>query len=217
MTNKEIFKIWAPFGHKWTEWVRPVPFIGIDLTKAIYEFIDYNIPNIIYLKEKMKDTAVIIDTLGVNSIKEGISLAKLGYRPIPVFNGTNPPLESTATTNNRIIETLLIWGAQELKNIKLDIDAPPVFLLDKNRLNRYKINRSIFDNSWDIYPHDVPTAEYFIDNGITKIVVRAEKINKDLSKILYKYQQHGIKILFTNGYEEPRDIKIKKIKEKKFD
>lgn len=212
MTGKEVYKIWAPIGIKWVDWVRPVPFVGIDRPSKLHELIDYSIPSINYLKECSKDTAIIIDIEGINSIQEGIALAKLGYRPIPIFNGTNPTPGSRSTTNNAIIEPLLVWGALELKTIKLKEDAPPAFLLDKNRLNRYKINRSIFDNSWDIYPQDIPTPEYLLENGITKIIIRGDLLEKDLSKVLYKFQKRNIKILFTNGYEEPKRIRIKKPK-----
>lgn len=213
MNAKEIYKIWAPNNTKWTDWVRPVPFIGIDHPQENHEIIDYEIPIINYVNELKNNIAIIIDIDGINSIKEGIALAQIGYRPIPIFNGTNPPKKTTSTTNNGIIETLLIWGAQELKSIQLKKDAPPVFLLDKNRLNRYKINRGIFDNSWDIYPQDIPTHKYFKEQNIDTIIVRGTNLNKDLEKVLYKHQQNNINILFTNGYEEPKPIKLKKPKQ----
>ena len=210
MTNKEIYKIWAPDKKRWVDWVRPVPFINIDDSSSRKEFIDYRIPSINYLKEVLNDTALIIDIPGIDSIKEGIALAKLGYRPIPIFNGTDPPISTISTTNNQIIKPLLIWGAFELKNIKLKNDAPPVFLLDQNRLNRYKINNGIFDNSWDIYDGDLPSPKYLLENGINKIIVRSNFQAKDLRKILYKWQKNNIKIFFTNGYEEPKEVKLKK-------
>ena len=210
MTNKEIYKIWAPDKKRWVDWVRPVPFINIDDSSSRKEFIDYRIPSINYLKEVLNDTALVIDIVGTDSIKEGIALAKLGYRPIPIFNGTDPPIGTISTTNNQIIKPLLIWGAFELKNIKLKNDAPPVFLLDQNRLNRYKINNGIFDNSWDIYDGDLPSPKYLLENGINKIIVRSNFQAKDLRKILYKWQKNNIKIFFTNGYEEPKEVKLKK-------
>ena len=210
MTNKEIYKIWAPDKKRWVDWVRPVPFINIDDSSSRKEFIDYRIPSINYLKEVLNDTALIIDIPGIDSIKEGIALAKLGYRPIPIFNGTDPPIGTISTTNNQIIKPLLIWGAFELKNIKLKNDAPPVFLLDQNRLNRYKINNGIFDNSWDIYDGDLPSPKYLLENGINKIIVRSNFQAKDLRKILYKWQKNNIKIFFTNGYEETKELKLKK-------
>lgn len=214
MTGKEVYKKWAPTGKRWVDWVRPVPFIGIDNPYQVHEFIDDSIPKIFYINNLSKDTAIIIDIEGVDSIKEGIALAHLGYRPIPIFNGTNPSIGVSSTTNNAMIEPLLVWGALELEKIVLEEDVPPVFLLDRNRLNRYKIDPSIFDNSWDIYPQDIPSPEYFLQNGITKIVVRGNQLSRDLKKVLYPYQKKNIKILFTNGYEEAREIKIKKIKEK---
>ena len=151
-----------------------------------------------------------VDTGIGSSAAAGFALAKLGYRPIPIFNGTDPPIGTISTTNNQIIKPLLIWGAFELKNIKLKNDAPPVFLLDQNRLNRYKINNGIFDNSWDIYDGDLPSPKYLLENGINKIIVRSNFQAKDLRKILYKWQKNNIKIFFTNGYEEPKEVKLKK-------
>ena len=210
MKAKEVYKTWYEKGGIWKGWIRPVPFIGIDTPKENLEIIDYNIPKIKYINKMFRDTAIIIDESGVDSIEEGIALAHLGYIPIPIFNGTNPSIHSKATTNNSIIELLLIWGALKLKEMKLNKDNPPVFLLDSNRLHRYKITSSIFDNSWDVYPQDLPTHHYFKKNNITKIIVRSNKLNKDLKKILYQYQKNKIDILFTNGYEEPKKVKIKK-------
>ncbi len=214
MTRKDIYKIWAPYGKKWVDWVRPVPFINIDETKEFHDFINYHLPIINYSHYLNPDTAIIVDIPGTESIQEGISLAKLGYRPIPVFNGTNPQAGTITTTNNEFIEPLLIWGALELQNINIKDDAPPAFLLDTNRLNRYKSHISLFDNSWDIYHQDLPSPNYFLQNNITKIIVRSDKLQKDLGKILYKHQQNNIQILLTNGYENPKEIKIKKPKTK---
>lgn len=213
MTGKQIYKVWAPNRKKWIEWIKPIPFINIDEFQNSQEFIDYTIPNICYIKESLKDTMIIVDIDGMNSIREGIALSYLGYRPIPIFNGTNS-LQAKSTTNNKIIGSLLIWGALELENIKIENDALPVFLLDSNRINRYKMNRSVFDNSWDIYPQDIPSPQYLLNNGITKIILRSDTLHKDLSNVLYKYQKNNIKILFTNGYETPKQIRIKKPKEK---
>ena len=120
-----------------------------------------------------------------------------------------------ALVDNHGIEKALIWGAGLLKNmiLKSEVlrdDAPPAFLLDSNRMHRYKKDISVFDNSWDLYNQDIPSPEYFLKNGINRIVVRGDKINKDLSKILYSFQNKGVKILFTNGFEAPREVTLKK-------
>ncbi len=214
MNGKETYKICAPYGKKWTDWVKPVAFIGIDTPKETNDIIDYELPTINYLTEAKPNTAIIVDLDGVESIKEGLSLAKLGYRPIPVFNGTDPTQNAQSTTDNTMIEQLLVWGAQELINIEIPDNAPPAFLIDKNRLNRYKTERGIFDNSWDLYHQDIPTYKYFLSNNIDTIIVRGDTINRDISCILHKFQKNKVNILFTNGYEEPYPKKVKKTKEK---
>lgn len=211
MTGREIFKIWAPTGAKWVDWVRPVPFIQINDNLKIYENIDFTIPEINYINNLYKDTAIIVDLPGNESIEEGIALSKIGYRPIPVYNGTKEQEGAIATTDNHSIEVGLIWGASELKKTQISDNAPPTFLLDTNRMNRYKMNVSVFDNSWDIYDQDIPSAEYFIKNGIDKIIVRSQSMQKDLKIILYEFQKKGIKIFFTKGYgEEPKKVTIRK-------
>ncbi|MBQ8298754.1 MAG: hypothetical protein IJX99_02625 [Clostridia bacterium] len=214
MINKDIFKIWAPVDAKWVDWVRPVPFISIDDELKTYESFNFVIPNVNYIEEKSVDTAWFVDLPSYDSVAEGLALAsKFGFRPIPIYNGTNEQQGAMANVNNQTIEVALVWGAYVLLKLKLEKDALPVFLLDSNRMNRYKMSPSVFDNSWDIYHQDIPSAEYFLNNGIKKIVVRGkEKIEKDLSKIFYGFQKKGIKFFFTDGYSEPKEVVIKKPK-----
>lgn len=211
MTGRDIFKIWAPVGARWVDWVRPVPFVAIDSEDfKIYKVIDFKIPKINYIDKVQEDTAIILDLPGYSSVLEGIALGNLGFRPIPIYNGTNEQKGAISIVDNHAVESVLIWGALEIKKIEIGNEAPPVFLLDSNRMLRIKMNSTMFDNSWDIYAQDIPTAQYFLKNGINKIIVRGENIQKDLNKILYQFQKEGIKILFTNGYEEPKIVNIKK-------
>ena len=139
----------------------------------------------------------------------------MGYRLIPVFNGTDEQQGSQATANTYLIESCLINGSEKLKNIKLENDANPAFLLDSYRTNRYRAKESIFDNSWDLYKQDIPSAEYFKQNGITKIIVVGNTIQRDLKKIFLKFQEKGIDIYITEGYKLPQKIKLAKtIKER---
>ena len=214
MKGKEIYKIYAPNGAKWIDWVRPVPFVAIDTynRKPIANFLDRKA---MFLKKYQQDTAIFIDLPGKESIELGIGLAHIGYRPIPVFNGTDEQQGSQATTNTYLIESYLINGSQKLKNIELKNDANPVFLLDSHRTNRYRAKESIFDNSWDLYKQDIPSAEYFKQNGITKIIVVGETIQRDLKKIFLKFQEKGIDIYITDGYTLPKKVKLTKtIKER---
>ena len=214
MRGKEIYKIYAPNGTKWIDWVRPVSFVAIDTynRKPIVDWLDRKA---MFLKKYQQDTAIFIDLPGKESIELGIGLAHMGYRPIPVFNGTDEQQGSQATTNTYLIESCLINGSQKLKNIKLKNDANPLFLLDSYRTNRYRAKESIFDNSWDLYKQDIPSAEYFKQNGITKIIVVGNTIQRDLKKIFLKFQEKGIDIYITEGYKLPQKIKLTKtIKER---
>lgn len=214
MRGKEIYKIYAPNGTKWIDWVRPVSFVAIDTynRKPIVDWLDRKA---MFLKKYQQDTAIFIDLPGKESIELGIGLAHMGYRPIPVFNGTDEQQGSQATANTYLIESCLINGSQKLKNIKLKNDANPVFLLDSYRTNRYRAKESIFDNSWDLYKQDIPSAEYFKQNGINKIIVVGEVIQPDLKKIFLKFQEKGIEIYITDGYIFPKKVKLTKtIKER---
>ena len=211
-SGREIYNIWAPQGAKWTDWVRPVPFISAADSFNTERICNLTIPDIGYINKIHSDTAIIVDLPGYEGVEEGLSLARLGYRPIPLYNGTMEQDNAMALVDNGIIAVALKAGASELEKTKTTGEAPPAFLLDSNRTHRYKMNISIYDNSWDIYPQDLPSAGYFLDNGINKLIVRSEKIQKDLAKILYGFQKKGILILFTNGYDTPKPVIIKKPK-----
>ena len=52
-----------------------------------------------------------------------------------------------------------------------------------------------------------------VNNGINKIILRTKgEANVDLKKILYTYQKAGIKIYYTDGYIEPVEASVLKIK-----
>lgn len=210
MNGKEIFKIWSPSKSLWSAWVRPVPFISINENLKIHEVVEFIPPQIYYLDEYEKDTAIFVDLPNYESVEVGISLAKIGYQPIPIYNGTIEEENVLSTTDNRIILPALILGAQELKKISIKNNNNPVFLLDSERMNRHKADYSTFDNSWDIYDQDVPTGNFLMSHGIKKIILHSDILNKDLKKIFYKYQQKGIEIYFTKGYEKPKKVIIKK-------
>lgn len=216
MTAKEVYKVWAPAGARWTQWTRPVPFIPINdeycagFETAVCE------RHICYMDAEavtdMKAVAVIVDLPGIESIEEGIALARLGFRPVVVYNGTQAPKKARSTVDNDVITGGLVIGAELLKKISIAYDAPPVFLLDKNRLNRYKLDISIYDNSWDVYHQDMPTGEYLVGHGIRQMVIVCDKckLSKDLKKLLYNYQKKGIKLYVTDGYRMLQSVRALK-------
>ena len=210
MTGKEIFKVWAPTGKKWTGWVRPVPFVGMKEHSKDYNYADFVAPVIDYLGKEWEDAAIIVDLPGEESVEEGIALAGLGYRPIPIYNGTIEQQGARATVDNQTVGIALEWGAAELSKVEIEDDALPAFLLDNNRLQRYKMEDSLFDNSWDVYAQDMPSADFLLKNGIRKVVVIGEFFSDDLKVILYDYQKKKIDIYFTDRYRIPQKYRIHK-------
>lgn len=210
MTGKEIYKIWAPENTKWTNWVRPVPFIGIDETLKPNGAYDYTIPKIDYIEKGKKNIALIIDLPGMKSIMEGLALIDYGFRPIPLYNGTIPQENAKALTDVNPIQVGLKWGAEVISKKKIEEDANPAFLIDSCRLNRAKKDVSIFDNSWDLYHQDMPSAKYFVENGIDTIIVRCEKFGKDLNNIMFDFPKKGVNVFVSIGYEELKKAKLRK-------
>lgn len=206
MRNKEIFKIWAPIGKRWTNWVRPVPFIAIDNTTPEFKPSNYVIPYVQNISNS-DGAAIIVDLHGSRSVEIGVLLAKHGFRPIPIYNGTFEQKGSRAVTSNSTILGALVWGASVLKELEIKDDAPPAFLTDTNRLQRKRMDVSIFDNSWDVYHQDLPTEDYLLNNGITKLLIISEKVSKDLKSIFAQYPKKKIQIFWTDGYNEPKCIR----------
>jgi len=194
MTNKECYKIWAPSGKKWVDWVRPVPFVNAQADVKGYHAGALSIPKIDFIDESWKNAAVIVDLPGDESIEMGLALAKMGYRPIPIYNGTIEQKNARATVDNQTVGAALLWGAEVLQKIEIADEALPVFLTDKNRLNRFKLDASVFDNSWDVYPQDLPSADYFLKNGIDTIMVVSDSLSKDLKVIFRKFKKKKIRI-----------------------
>lgn len=210
MTGRDAFKIWAPSGVPWAAWVRPVPFAAPDKTPAPAVVGSLALPTIAYTAAPQSDTALIVDLPGADGIKEGVALAGLGYRPVPLYNGTNAQEGAMPLVDNGALAAALQWGALALEKISIPANAPPAFLLDSNRTHRHKMNASVFDNSWDIYPQDMPSAEYFLASGIRRIIVRGDAIQNDLCRILYPFQKKGIAILFTGGYSPAEAVVLNK-------
>lgn len=210
MTDKELYRIWAPLGKKWIEWVRPVPFVEIHEYSKDYNITMFEVPALDFPEKKFGDAALIVDLPGAESVEVGIALAKEGYRPIPAFNGTIEQPGSRTTVDNQSVGMALLSGASELQKIELADDAKPAFLLDSNRLHRFRISVSVFDNSWDIYPQDMPSADYLLNNGIHKVVVIGERLSRDLKKILYEYQKKKIDIYLKKGFNEPKKVRVHK-------
>ena len=208
MTEKEVYRIWAPFGKKWVDWVRPVAFVKHHMYDRGYYLLAEELPLILFQQTCEKDTAYIVDLPGAESVYMGLALARLGYRPIPVYNGTIEQSEAGAKVDNISVGKALRQCAGMLRDLSFEEDAPPVFMTDSNRLNCFRKNRALFDNSWDLYAQDLPSGDYLRKNGISKVVIVGSKVRRDLKKILYRYQKKEIEIYKVKDFEKQVKIKV---------
>jgi len=221
MTKIEAFKIWAPYNSIWTEWAKPVLLEKTQDNDP--ESFMLKIHNIRWLNNFSQNTAIIIDLPDEKSVEESLALAYMGYRPVPLYNGRcSPNLKDMIIDVNNLSKALYA-GTDQLTSININDDAPPVFMLDSRRMKAWGKNPGMYDNRWCIFPQDMPSASFLIKHNIQNIIVRTEltqtfflkvfyenKIQQDLSHILYRYQEAGINIQLSCGNDEAKDITISK-------
>lgn len=204
------YKIWAPENSIWTAWAKPVLFANTVTNNSNI----LNIPEVNWLSpdQVKSDTMVIIDLPGKEGVEEGLALAQAGYRPVPLYNGVYGPNPDNMIVDVSDIIFALYQGADLLFSINANLknDAPPVFLLDSNRLKEKEKKRGKYDNRWCVFPQDMPSASFLANQNIKKIIVRSIKIQDDLSHILSRYLQQGIKIYICDYSGDIKEAKISK-------
>ncbi len=138
---------------------------------------------------------------------EALALARFGYRPVPLYNGVYSNLSPIVKVDDIIMA--LYKGAGELRTYNLLSDAPPVFMLDSNRMTGRGNQPNRFDNRWCVFAQDMPSAAFLMKEGFFKVIVRSDSIRNDLAHILHRYQDEGIEIYLCSG-EEIRKIPVVK-------
>ena len=204
-SNVEVFKIWAPDNALWTAWAKPVSFMNLEQIA----FEDLMVPQADWATQSDPTAAIIVDLPGKDSVLEGFALARRGYRPVPLYNGVCYSSVSTRmAVPMREIGAALFDCARELSTLRLPHDAPPVFLLDSNRMETRALPGD-YDNRWSVFAQDMPSASYLVSKGINKVIVRSDKIRDDLEHVLYRYQSLGLMIYKQDG-EDLREITVSK-------
>ncbi len=205
MNNLETYKIWAPDDALWTQWAKPVLFIR---QPAAYNAEKLDIPELKWINSVEKHTMIIVDLPKHSGVIESLALARLGYRPVPLYNGVSVQYSTHIVKVHEIVSALY-KGADDLITCNIRPDAPPVFMLDSNRMSGSGKLPGTYDNRWCVFPQDMPSASFLLKEGINKVIVRSEAIQNDLSHILHRYQEEGIGIYLSNG-EEPKKIPVAK-------
>lgn len=191
MDNLSAYKIWAPDGALWAQWAKPVLFMS---TRGGH--IDLATPELPWAEAPDGRTALIVDLPGVEGVEEGLALAGLGYRPVPLYNGVDGPGVGLSLIDTQGLVFALRVGAGALQNISLPAGAPPAFLLDASRMNSRAKRPGWYDNRWCVFPQDMPSASLLRAHGITRIVLRTRvmRVPDDLAHVLCRYQEKDIRI-----------------------
>ena len=205
MDRKQLFSDWTPNeGYMWTKFAKPALFVhaedvearqiqAADIPLEIRQFNDNN-------------TAVIVDLPSAKSVESGLGLAKIGFRPIPLYNGIHE-IKNGGLRNiidNTDIINALVAGANILKNITINAKAAPAFLIDSNRdkkLDDTENMTDMYDNRWNVDLDDMPSDDYMKEQGILRVVVWSDgDIQDDLKPIIENYRNAGINIVtYING------------------
>jgi hypothetical protein len=223
MTPEEIYKVWAPESSIWSPWVAPVLLLRllcpdtIDGTEEIPEV------KLAWLESLAgRNSVMVVDLPGKESVETGIALARQGYRPVPLYNGvpgtgTSENISIVATDpSGATVDMAGLLGALRratiiLKDVSLTPDAPPAFLLDSDRiLGNRPMAEGMFDNRWMVFPQNFPSGKFLLSHDIRNAVLvsRWTQPREDLAHILLRWQEAGIRIHGKRLGDDERDSEI---------
>jgi len=212
MTNEECFEAWAPDGVLWSQWTKPILFARLPPATRPEPTEPKLDANVGWAPEPRGDTAIVVDLPGARSVGAGLALARLGYRPVPLFNASDGP---SAVIDVGPIARALVAGADALRESNLKPDAPPAFLLDADRMRpRMHPGPGRFDNRWVVFPQDFPSATMLLSRGVREVLlaqVGEAAPQEDLAHVLLRWRNAGIRLLAVDveRNERPRDLLVK--------
>ncbi len=189
------YESWTPPVSRWSPWAKPVLFAqeGPDAPRQTPGPINPAVKT--WIDSFSGKSAFVIDLPGPMSVELGLQLARLGWRPVPLFNTTCGPM---AIVDAEEIRVCLFAWANDIASIALPAEAPPAFLLDSHRhAGRQAPTPGDFDNRWVTFPQDFPSGRLFRAAGIENIVLWQERSGQpdtDLSHVMLRWQQSGLNI-----------------------
>ena len=204
MTPEEVYALWAPDESPWSAWAKPVLFTALGRVTPSAELL---LPQALaWAPSASARVAVVVDLPGAEAVCMGLALAQQGYRPVPLFNGC---LAAAMLVDVAPVAAALLAGVAVLRELPLSSAAPPAFLLDSRRRENAQTARpGEFDNRWAVVPQDLPSGNHLRAAGITGVMVRAARIQDDLTHILCRYQQGGVRLLHSAADETAAEALI---------
>lgn len=212
MRKEECFALWAPAGVVWAQWAKPVPFVDLDpmLLAPAPDPGDWSVPGLERAPTE-RNLAAVVDLRSEDAVRAGVMLARLGYRPVPLFNGTDGP---HATIDVDPLLRRLVSGAPLIAEAGLRPDAPPAFLLDARRMDPDLVPEpGRFDNRWVTLPQDFPSATFLLTHGVTAaLLVQRDRTDPrpDLAHVLRRWQEAGVRLLAIdlNQPGDPQPLEV---------
>jgi hypothetical protein len=193
ISREEAFAIWAPDGALWSEWAKPMAFVQAGDMMAADPVPDSALPG--WPGPDERGSIVIVNLPGAAAVYAGLSLAERGFRPVPLFNGTDGP---AAVVDVSVIARVLAGGAARLKRTVIAANAPPAFLIDSRRGGTADAVRpGAYDNRWVVLPQDFPSGALVASRGFTTAALIQDgtlAIPEDLAHVLRRWQESGIRI-----------------------
>jgi hypothetical protein len=150
--------------------------------------------NLLSQSTTAKDTLIIADLPGPQSVALGAALADAAYL-VPVFDNWPHPL-GVVKSHETLGALLYYAGEIDEKRSKVPENAPAILLLDSNRLSTYTDEDSQFDNR---YLAKVPPADQLKQRGVTKVIylvkdqAQKEELD-DLNDEFVEWQKQGITV-----------------------
>lgn len=220
MDGSQLFEVWAPQDSLWSRWAKPALFT--ELPPALPAT-----PMPVHSAEAPPPpeppafdagpidtwTAFVVDMPGPRSVEIGLSLARAGYRPVPLFNTS---YHGAAIVPVEPILRKLRDGEAEMRSLVLPADAPPAFLLDAKRLEPSAMAApGKFDNRWVVFPQDFPSANFLLSRGIRQVIVLQSdslqaKPRLDLTHVLLRWQEAGLQLYAQDpdGQYGPQPLQV---------
>jgi len=200
MENKELYRIWIPdVTGRWSKFGKPALFVSggdafaFSNDKITTRDAPFHIKQLDHEK-----TMIIVDLPGASSVENGLRLAQIGYRPVPLYNGIHESKTGglMSVVDNGPIVDALVTGANLLKELEISDKAGPAFLLDYNRDKEVATTSGVYDNRWSVDFEDMPAASYLKLNGISRVVLWTEEVMRpDLLPIVDSYRDAGIEMM----------------------